>query len=576
MQKGQPKQAAEHYQRLAEQESAYQNQYRMLTIDSFIKAGNPTDAITYANAIDPASLSLQERHHLNLLYAQIYLSDGDAEQAMAKLDIIPEDLLETKDRIIFHQSRAFAYSLNGELLNSVLERIILGELFQDPVQQYDNNAAILETLSILPASSLQLQPTSQTLNGWVSLTKILKQLTPGSSEFNTSINDWRLAFPQHPANSAFLDEYLTKPRHAFKQPSSIAVLLPDSGPYAQAAQAIREGFMAAYYHQQNEDFKPSIQFYDTASSNILALYNQAVVEGAELIIGPLNKDKIEALITATDLSTPVLALNHIAELYQPMLYQFGLSPQDEIEQVAGQAWIDGHQKALLLVPESNRGQRISGYFNSAWQAVDGVILESQTYKPGDSDFSSPIKKLLNLDESRYRYQRLRQMIPKLKFTARRRHDADVIFLNGHPRATRLLNPQLRFYRASRIPIYATPGIYNGRPNPSQDLDLNGIRFCDIPWLYDDAYQGELSLESLQDSWRQFPGIYLRLIALGIDAFNLVPHLDKLDTIQYRGATGNLLLTGSNRIKRHLVCAKFIDGIPQIISTAEESSKAFQH
>ena len=109
------------------------------------------------------------------------------------------------------------------------------------------------------------------------------------------------------------------------------------------------------------------------------------------------------------------------------------------------------------------------------------------------------------------------MIPKLEFTARRRHDADVIFLAGHPRASRLLNPQLRFYRASRIPVYATPSIYSGRPNPSQDLDLNGIRFCDIPWLYNDVYQGELSLESLQDSWRQFPSIYLRLIALGIDA-----------------------------------------------------------
>ena len=123
-------------------------------------------------------------------------------------------------------------------------------------------------------------------------------------------------------------------------------------------------------------------------------------------------------------------------------------------------------------------------------------METQTFNPKQSDFSTPIKKLLNLDESEHRYNKIRKFVPQVKFNARRRHDVDAIFLSGYPQSTRLLNPQLRFYRASRIPVYATPHIYSGRPNPAQDIDLNGISFCDIPWLYEDAYQGELSLERL--------------------------------------------------------------------------------
>ena len=74
---------------------------------------------------------------------------------------------------------------------------------------------------------------------------------------------------------------------------------------------------------------------------------------------------------------------------------------------------------------------------------------------------------------------------------------------------------------------------------------------------------------------QFHSIYLLLIALGIDAYDLVPHLDKLDTIRYQGTTGGLLLTENNRIKRNLLCAKFIQGSPQITSSAANSAQGYE-
>ena len=569
LQSGKPKQAAQVYRQLADKKSTRQNHFRLLTAESLIQSGNIEDAKTYADLIDARQLSPQHRNKLHLVHAQIHLGTGEAEQALKRLSQVSPDQLDLEEQITYHQSLAFAYSLAGELLQSVRERILLDRLL-DASRQQDNHAAILETLSLLPVKTLQhmQSQSSDPLTGWLSLAILLKQKNLSSEQFNTGLERWRQSFPSHPASGPFLDNYLAKSRHAFQRPDAIAILLPESGSYAHAAKAIREGFMATYYHQQDSTFKPSIRFYDSESQPAGLLYRQAVSDGAELIIGPLNKKNIQALLETSPLTVPVLALNYIDGLARDNLYQFGLSPIDDVQQVTAKASLDGHRRALLLIPDTSLGQRIGAYFEEFWQQHDGVILEHQVYDPQQSDFTQPIKRLLNLDESERRYRKIRQLIPGIKFVPRRRHDIDSIFLNASPYKARLINPQLRFYRALDVPVYATAHVYTGRPHPSLDIDLDGIRFCDIPWLFDETYQGPLSLAALQKIWRQFPNVYYRLIALGIDAYNIVPHLDKLDTIQYSGATGNLLLTRENRIKRNLVCAGFSGGIPVISGFVE--------
>ncbi|MBT6795218.1 MAG: hypothetical protein HOA44_07015, partial [Methylococcales bacterium] len=53
-------------------------------------------------------------------------------------------------------------------------------------------------------------------------------------------------------------------------------------------------------------------------------------------------------------------------------------------------------------------------------------------------------------------------------------------------------------------------------------------------------------------------------ALGIDAHQLIPHLNNLQNILFRGATGHLLLAKNNHISRQLVCAKFKAGKPKLL------------
>lgn len=564
MQSGQHRQASDLYQTLAKSKPAHSNQFNLLAAEASIQSGDSLAAQSLAEAINPASLSDEQRNRLNLLYAQITLSNGETEQSLDTLSIIQAYQLNPQDKITYYQSLAFAHTLMGNSVQSVKARIKLNPLLENDQQRYENNSVILNTLNLLPTETLILnQPAApDVLGGWMALTKIVKTSSPrqNPTEFQTEMGAWQQLFPQHPANAVFLQTYLESTEHSFKLPTRIALMLPETGRFAKAAALIREGVMAAHSNSQS-GFQPSIHFYNSATDNIIGLYQQAISEGADLVIGPLSKDNIQNLAAGIELTVPVLALNHIPNLARKNLFQFGLSPIDEAKQISAKASQDGRNKALILTPATSQGQRIAEHLAEFWQQTDGIVLESQAYASKGNDYSSAIKDLLNLDESINRYKRLQGFLAtNIHYTERRRNDIDAIFLAAKPLTARSIYPQLRFYRATRVPVYAIQ-LYSGQSNPSLDKDLDGIRFCDIPWLFPDSYYGELSQQSLRSIWQQYPQKYIRLLALGLDAFNVISYLDKLDLTPYSGATGMLSLNQENRITRQLICAKFIHGKP---------------
>ncbi|MCK9395961.1 MAG: penicillin-binding protein activator [Methylobacter sp.] len=555
----QPEKMTELYQYPATASLSEQNQQRLQAIDTLIQGGDGDSAKHAADAINPADLSSEQRAQLGLLQAQILLSFGEAEQAIESLALIQPQQLSPDNQIKYFQSQAFAYSLTGNLLEGAKSRIELHPLITSPTEREKNQAAILEALRLLPDTALQTNKTD-TLAGWMSLAGILKSIN--QPDFNTQISQWRAMYPAHPADLSFLDLPQNAAENTHRQPKAIALLLPGSGAFAQAGKAIRAGFMAAYNHADNNT-KPAIRFYDSEQSTPQALYNQAIAEGAQLVIGPLAKEHIQSLADTVTFTVPVLALNHIPGLQKDRLYQFSLSPLDDTEQITHKAWADGHQKVLLLIPENAPGKRIANYLTEDWGKLDGTVRETQTYNPKETDFSAPIQKLLNLDESEQRYNKILTLIPTVKYTPRRRQDADAILLSAYSAEARSINPLLQFYQADDLPVYAMPTVYTGQINASLDTDLNKITFCDTPWLFNKAYQGELGMDALTETWKQFPSAYLRLIAMGIDAYNLATRLDNLDAAPYPGATGNLSLTADRRIKRELICAKFVAGQPEI-------------
>lgn len=565
MRQEQFRQAASLYHSLAIKSPAQQNQYRLLAAEALVKSGDHDSAKRYVDSIDPDRLPVPMRSLLNLIQAQISLSHGNPDYALNRLNQIAIEYLNPDQQVSFYQSRAFAYSLTGQILASAAARVELHRLLNSPEQIKQNNTAIFETLSLLPIERLQEnQPadSSGILGGWLALTQILKTPYFYRDQLNDEIALWQQNFPTHPANGEFLQQYLARPENTFKQPAAIAVMLPESGPYQQPAQIIKEGIKAAYFQQLNASEQPTMRFYDSALTHPVTLYNQAVSEGAELVLGPLTKENITELAAGSGLEVPVLALNSVDYLSKRNLFQFGLNPLDEAQQLTAKARQDGHSRALILTPEGEQGDRIAQYLSENWQLAGGIVLAAQTYNPHEHDYSPSIIRILNLDESDQRYQKIRNLLGRnLEFVPRRRHDVDAIFIDAYPSVARSLNPQLRFYHATQVPVYATPNLYTGVPNAAKDIDLDNIAFCDLPWLFGENSQEELSQETLRGNWQHYPASHLRLLALGMDAYDVIAHLDNLTSTPFHGATGNLLLNEENRITRQLVCAKFKDGIP---------------
>lgn len=282
---------------------------------------------------------------------------------------------------------------------------------------------------------------------------------------------------------------------------------------------------------------------------------------------------MEQLVKVRSLEVPVLALNIIPprKSIPDNLYQFGLSPEDEAKQVAEKAWVDGHTRAIALIPQGNWGKRVFSSFRNRFVGLGGEVVEHQTYNTKKYDFSSTIKTLLNIDESNDRRRSMRNALGrKIEFEPYRRQDANFIFLLAKSGLARQIRPQLQFHRASKLPVYTTSHSYSGKPDPKRDQDLEGIIFPDIPWLILNEGTQPLSRELIQETLAAKKPNYGRLYAMGIDSYKMLPHLSRLKSSPREtldGKTGILSLERGDQIHRQLVWAKMTKGEPEVIGYA---------
>lgn len=495
------------------------------------------------------------------------LDAGMADAALAKLNVLRPEQLGAGLQLQWHTQRAAAYSLQGNLLDAVRERVAADLLLAEPQARRRNQESILEALALLPPERLGGYPAvaGDPLSGWLALGRILAAHAP-AEVVQQSLAQWRADYPGHPADAGLLQAVASRgpapvpalvstpaPAPAMASASAagaasaVAVLLPATGASAAYGEAVRQGIAAAYAADVAQP-KPVLRFYDSETGDVAAIYRKAVDDGAEVVVGPLRKEHVAALAGIGDLPKPVLALNRI-DAGRDGLFQFGLLPEDELEQAADHAWREGRRNALLLIPAKDFGQRMVTHFNDYWRQLGGRVAAVQTYLPGEKDFAAPIKKLLQVGE------------PSKENPQTPRADADAVFLVADARDARMMVPQLRYYGATRLPLYATSSVFSGRPNRSQDRDLAGVLFCDAPWLLAEEYAAQR--QAAWDAWGAHAAANPRLWAMGMDAYRLSRRLGALrgDGATYDGASGGLSLGPGNRIHRQLLCARFDGGVP---------------
>ena len=570
--------AAREYEALAKLSAPPQSQnYALKAVGSLIKAGQTREAREKLLAINVTKLDGSFRARKQILEAQLAALEGRPEETL-RLLALAEKTPNLSPALLaeIYRVRALAEVTLNRPLNAVNSLIDRDKVIVARDDVTTNQQGLWQILASLNRAQLdqELKTTRDpVLAGWLALAITSLENAGSRESLTNAIDGWRKTHVGHPASDDFLKS-IARPRPGqIGRVDRITLLLPLTSDYAQAAAAVRDGFLAMDAANRSPN-KPKVSVIDTGAdpAQTITAYNSAVKDGAQLIVGPLGLEAVDNVVRKTSLDVPTLLLSHATDDIDPgkTAFQFGLPPEQEAQQVAERAWLDGHRQAAVLYPNSAWGRRLQTAFVGAWQRLGGVVVSEQDYLLDQNDYTDPVKRLLNITQSEARKERLESVIKmKLKFEARPREDINFIFLAADPRHARLIKPQLNYHRAARVPVYATSHVFSGRSDPNLDTDLDGILFPDMPWMLMSEGNVEALRKTLQPNWPYAHTGLDRLFALGVDAYAVIPHLNQLSSenaVRFGGVTSGLSLGRGGRLHRQLLWAQFRKGAPVLVDS----------
>jgi len=317
----------------------------------------------------------------------------------------------------------------------------------------------------------------------------------------------------------------------------IALILPTLSPaLGRVAEAVRLGFVAAFEAAGKDTIPVTFMPIDNEGPALLEACRLAQRNGALLVVGAITRDGATALARSDCPRQPVLALNEPqgfasrGELgpgdLPANLYHVSLSLEHEARQIALQAVSDGWHSAIVITSPSPLARRVQEAFEREWVRAAGE-LRRVSYS-GDPEEAVEI----------------RDRIANTR--------GDMVFLALDQPEARAVRP----YVTGALPVYATSMSVDPRADPVVNVDLQGVRYLDMPWFVQPDHpavmvypvpKGTLAVEQE------------RLYALGIDAYRLALLVLKPDGgRQLDGVTGRIVLGPGNAFLRALTMSE-VDG-----------------
>ena len=557
-QQGQFAQAAQAYLALADQSPGRADSYRLQAAEAWRQEGRIERAAPILAGIKRQRLSDDEALRFDLLRAELALDQHDAATAL-QLTTQPNVTVPAALQLRLLELRARAMAASGDNWGAARTRVQM----DDQLSGFDhtqNRRQILDLLGKLGVGPLQqraaaMKPGDRMLP-WVNET--LTQLGIVVAQPQPEL--------QQPVGT-LLPGANANVREGYKVPAQVALLLPNDGNYAAASTSIREGFFAAYLDAgRNHAPRPSVRVYDSkgTSDGAIKAYQQAVSDGARLVVGPLTRGEVAAVFSQAQLPVPVLALNHPDDKQLPAsnASEFGLLPETEGAQAADHMVERGLRQAYLLISSDDFAQRAAGAFKAELAARGGQLLGAATLPAGATSYADTIAGLHLPTSASAPAAAPAAAATTDNATPPASAPGDTgIFISMRPAQARLLLPQLRIARVG-LPVIATSHVYDGSDDAAANRDLDGVEFCDSPWLFN----AQPGLPNHDDIAAQLPsarGGGARLFAFGMDAWSLVPYLDWLRAhpgSYVPGASGQLTADQFGRVRRVLIWAQFQDGL----------------
>jgi outer membrane PBP1 activator LpoA protein len=517
-----------------------------------ITAGALDRAATLLDAIDSRRLDGPLRFEFAMATAELALARGDSTRAgELHAALLPSTSQQRRDagrlaaRIAAAQGR---YADAAETLMSLPSR--------DSAEERALSEEIWSFVARTPpysVATLRQRARNEIVAGWWALADAVLQSFDLSAQ-QRNIVAWQQLHPAHPAARHLPRELAAGQSPLAATPRRIALLLPLTGPLAAAGGAVRDGFVAAFFHGGSESV---VHVYDSAGADFPAIHEQIVADRMDVIVGPLDKSTLAAANAYAGRTLPMLALNYLTsgEVPGPDLIQFGLAIEDEARAIGVRLGEDRIGRVAIFSTPDDWSQRAALELRTVLAGSD-TLLVVDTLVDDPRRTPDTVGAALLVDGSMARKAEIESIVgTKLEFVARRRDDVQAVVALTDSAKARSLLPALAFHFAGDLPVYGTSTLVQGASRATL-REFEGARVTELPWRVHPDPVRDAVTRALTDVTPSLEPLY----ALGADAYRIVARLGTPATtgiggaIHLLGSTGVLTLDAEGAFRREPVWA----------------------
>jgi outer membrane PBP1 activator LpoA protein len=310
----------------------------------------------------------------------------------------------------------------------------------------------------------------------------------------------------------------------------IALILPTaSAGLGRLAEAVRQGFAAGAEAAGKESPPVVITSIENEAGALLDACRASQAAGALLVVGGLTRDGATSLAVSDCPRQPTLALNELQGGVTPpdTLYSVTLSLEHEARQVALLAVAEGWHSAVVITSPSPLAKRVQEAFEKEWSRAAGQVAGRLTFSGTAED--APL---------------VRERLATVR--------ADMVFMALDQPEARAVRP----YISGMLPVYATSMSVNPRAETIVNVDLQGVRYVEMPWFVQPDHPAVMIYPQPRTPMSVDQE---RLYAFGIDAFRLSLQMLRTDRKwPLDGVTGRITLEPGNFFARAMTPAE-VDG-----------------
>lgn len=487
---------------LKSSEPEYNFDWQILLTRSYISSGNTEQAKNTIAQMRGIAITPLQGNEIDILDALLKNKTGN-------YGVAEKILLSVNTSSLPNEVSSYYYNLLGKTLVSQNKYADAGLSFlhlSESINSSQKNEAYIKAMnSFNKATNKDLldafkKEPNRLYRGFIEYSMIQK--VDQTKRKDRLLKQFEKKYPNHEVlalQNAQTSEDSSQPTDNTVKESSekiIAVFLPLTGKYADIiGNSVKTGILNAY---KDRGMNIIIKFYDTSTFKIQELYEQAIKDKAEIIIGPIIKEEVNALINLNP-SIPVIALNDSNQAHTNVFY-LTLSPEVEAVNIASEMVRNNVNNPMIIAPKNDKGERISISFNNEWFKL--------THKNANVCYFTDVNSLPNLLKQCY---------------SNSDANIDAAYIYGTANEASIIR-EFSKDATETLPIYYIGAkSNNGLINGSAINALNGMYLYDQPWMLKSSSTKDELLEILPKA----SGDNLRCFAIGYDSLNVALHLNNL-------------------------------------------------